>query len=176
MRKKTYMAMRARHHAYLERQRLEDIARAATHEAGHVLAHGLLGAGVEYATTERKVVIHDGQEMLSTGFTQPKPRPLTRETLEVEAVCCMAGPAAEDKRLSEHERSGAQGDVDSLLNYAIDVGLTKDQAVELAGRAYRSACNLVDANRDKLDAIALELMTKGRIEAARIEAILNATR
>jgi hypothetical protein len=83
------------------------------HEAGHALAYTKLGVGIEYATIERKKVSHNGHEMVSSGFTQPCPRELTRATIEREAICTMAGPAAEDS-FNGRAQSGSQGDVDSL--------------------------------------------------------------
>ena len=100
------------------------------------------------------------------------PRALSKESIEQEAVCVLAGPAAEDA-LNKGEPSGSQGDVDNLRDYAIAVGLSKDEAVDLVSRAYRSACALVDKHLDAVKRIAFELMTKGRIEGDRVKAIAD---
>ncbi len=151
----------------------KDIFLAAAHEAGHVLAYAKLGIGVEYATIERKAVNHNGQMMISSGFTQPSPRKLTRETIECEAICTLAGPAAEDA-FNGHAHSGSQGDIDSLRECALHVGMSPDEAVELVGRGYRAACDLVDANIEAVKKIAFVLMTTGRIEASAITEIVSA--
>jgi ATP-dependent Zn protease len=176
MRKSTVNKMRADREAYLLRQQKEalqkDIFLAAVHEAGHALAYTLLGVGVEYVTLERESVEHRGQQMMKSGFTQPLPRPLSKETIEQEAVCVLAGPAAEDS-FNGSAPSGSQGDVDNLKDYAISVGLSQDQAVDLTSRAYHSACALVDKHIETVKRIAFELMTKGRIEGYALRTIVN---
>jgi ATP-dependent Zn protease len=176
MRKSTQKRMRADREAYLLQQQDEalqkDIFLAAVHEAGHALAYTLCGVGVEYATVERRTVEHDGQQMMSSGFTQPLPRPLSKETIEQEAICVLAGPAAEDA-FNGSAPSGSQGDVDNVRNYAVAVGLSQDETVDLTSRAYRSACALVDKHIDALKQIAFELMTKGRIEGDIVRTIIE---
>ena len=164
--------MKADRERHQTKQLQKDIFLAAVHEAGHVFAYVKLGVGVEYATIERKRVSHGGQMMLSSGFTQPCPRGLTRETIEREAVCTLAGPAAEDA-FNGQAQSGNQGDVDSFRQYALHVGVTQDEAVELVSRAYRAACGLIDSNMDVVKKIAFELMTKGRIEGPAIIQIVG---
>jgi hypothetical protein len=149
-----------------------DIFFAAMHEAGHAFAYAKLGIGVEYVTIERKRVMHNGQLMLSSGFTQPKPRKLSRETIMDEAVCVMAGPASEDS-INGTRSSGSQGDIDNLRNYALTLGLPRDEAVELVHCSYRVACALIDDNLTTVKKIAFELMTKGRIEEAVLLEIIN---
>jgi|SRR5579862_788263 len=183
MRKSTLKKMRADRESYVAQQHLQqrqqkkealqqDVFLAAVHEAGHALAYSLLGSGVEYVTVERKMVEHNGGQAISTGFTQPLPRPLTKGTIENEAVCVMAGPAAEDAFNGDNP-SGSQGDVSNLRDYALHLGLSKDEAINLCERAYRSACDLVDVNIDAVKKIAFELMTKGRIEGGVVSAIVK---
>jgi ATP-dependent Zn protease len=176
MRKSTHKKMQANREAYLVQQQQEalqkDIFLSSMHEAGHALAYTLLSLGVEYVTVERKTVEHNGQQMMSSGFTQPLPRPFSKETIENEAVCVLAGPAAED-RFNGHADSGSAGDVDNLRNYALSLGLSQDEAVDLTGRAYRLACALVDEHIDAVKKIAFELMTKGRIEGETVRTIVE---
>jgi len=178
MRKSTAKKMRVDREVYLQQQRREalekDIFLAAAHEAGHALAYMLSGVGVEYVTVERRTVEHNGQQMLSSGFTQPLPRPLTKETIEQEAICIMAGPAAEDMFNGE-ARSGSAGDIDNLRASARHVGLSDDETVELTTSAYRSAWELVDKCFEPVKKIAFELMTKGRIEGDAVKAIIENT-
>ena len=152
----------------------QDILCAAMHEAGHAFAYAKLGIGVEYVTIERKYVKHAGQVMYSSGFTQPKPRKLSRETIEAEAVCVMAGPASEGSANGDGH-SGSHGDMDNLRDYALALGMSKAEAVELVERSYRTACDLLEENFATVQKIAFELMTKGRIEEAALLAIVNGT-
>jgi ATP-dependent Zn protease len=142
MRKSTLKKMKAARTACVENQAKEklqiDIMQAAMHEAGHALAYQLLLNGVEYAHVERKVVVHDDAPAFSSGFTQPNERKLSRETIELEAVCCLAGPAAEDS-VNGDGVSSAHGDIDNLRNCAVLVGLSREEAKELTERAYRAA-------------------------------------
>jgi uncharacterized protein YoaH (UPF0181 family) len=112
--------------------------------------------------------------MVSSGFTQPCPRELTRATIEREAICTMAGPAAEDA-FNGRAQSGRQGDVDSLRQCALHVGMSSEEAIELVSRAYQAACELTDSNIDAVKKIAFELMTKGRIEGHTIKQIIDTT-
>jgi len=61
----------------------------------------------------------------------------------------MAGPAAEDA-FNGQAQSGSHGDTATLRQCALHVGLSPDEAVELVERAYRSACELVDAHMDAI--------------------------
>lgn len=61
-----------------------------------LLTYTLCGVGIEYDSVERRTVKHNSQQMMRSGFTQPLPGPLTKETIEQEAICIMAGPAGED--------------------------------------------------------------------------------
>src|SRR5215470_11606940 len=45
---------------------------SAYHEAGHTLAHVLLGSGVDYTTIERKPFTKNERTIISTGLTQPR--------------------------------------------------------------------------------------------------------
>jgi ATP-dependent Zn protease len=174
MRKSTRKKMKADREQRQTELLQKDIFLAAVHEAGHAFAYTKLGVGVEYATIERKKVSHNGQEMFSSGFTQPCPRELTRATIEREAICALAGPAAEDA-FNGHAQSGSQGDVDGLRQCALHVGMSMEEAVELVSRAYRAACELTDSNIDAVKKIAFELMTKGRIEGHVITQIIGTT-
>jgi ATP-dependent Zn protease len=179
MRKNTLKKMRVDRAAYLEQQpqrmskAQEDMFFAAVHEAGHCLAHILTGDGVEYADVERKVVtMPNGQPGLSTGFTQPVRRlPLTRETIEQEAVCIMAGPAAENRVNSAPQ--GELGDINFFRGCAAHVGLTPNEARELLERAYYAAVELVDKHLPAVKQIAFELMTKGRLDGDTIKNVVE---
>jgi len=179
MRKSTLKKMKAARTAYVENQAKEklqiDVMQAAMHEAGHALAYQLLLNGVEYADIERKTVLHGDVQAFSTGFTQPNGRRLSRETIENEAICCLAGPAAEGAFCGDEGLSGALGDKNNLRKFARHVGLSNEETVELTVRSYRAACQLIDANMDKVEQIAIELATKGRVDGAQVRAIANAS-
>jgi ATP-dependent Zn protease len=176
MRKSTLKKMQADREAYLVQQQQaalhKDIYLSSMHEAGHALAYTLCGAGVEYVTVEQRMIEHNGQKMKSTGFTQPLPRHLTKETIEQEAICIMAGPVVEDM-FNPEGNSGRAGDITNLKNCAIHVGLSQDEGVELLNRAVESAQALVNQNSEVVEKIAMELRTRGRIEGAEVSAIVK---
>lgn len=103
MRKSTLRKWRAAKQQAQERAAENELMAAAVHEAGHAVVHDVFREGVEYAELHTKTsnawIARTGGmcEVVSTGFTQPKVRDLnTRRDLELESMCCLAGPLAEE--------------------------------------------------------------------------------
>jgi hypothetical protein len=85
-------ARRARAHPQMEMV-------SAVHEAGHAVAHELLGAGIEYATIEQRDLgqVPDGRLATSWGHVKcvRKDEQVTEDDFYYEAVCAIVGECAE---------------------------------------------------------------------------------
>jgi len=84
----------------------------------------------------------------------------------------MAGPLAEDF-FGGDGFHGSNGDTEQVKDFAIHVGLSKGEGIELMKRACRAADDLVTKHQDALREIAVQPATKGRLDGDTVRAIIE---
>lgn len=161
---------------------MKEVAAACFHEAGHAVADELLGEGVEYVEIHRKedntpVLSRTGELVaggISTGFTQPKRRPLNSlDDLEREFIATLAGPIAEE--FFTGNRAEDDGDMTKLFQYARHFKLSQNDAVSLLRKTQSDARTLLNniAVRAAVKEIARLLGTSMRISGDEVRAIVD---
>jgi hypothetical protein len=127
-----------------------------------------------------EVTISDNPATLGKTEFQPEQNPAkpnTRQEMENDALCALAGPKAEGKYVRALPGSGdtsnqtAHGATDDYMTYlrAIDAGVDGVHIKETANR-------MVDDYWPVIKAVACVLLRDRKIDAARIRAIVAETR